>query len=97
MADYPVQCINWHDRWAEPTMKEARKLSDKCFLGGINEKWLTSANPNEIKEHLREVVLEAGPKGMMITPGCVAELATPKINFVAARTAVEGLYEEAQE
>ncbi|MFY9612544.1 MAG: uroporphyrinogen decarboxylase family protein [Tissierellaceae bacterium] len=94
LADYPVQCINWHDRWAEPTMAEARKITDKCLLGGINEKWLSSADPNEIKEHIRQVVLEAGPKGMMITPGCVATLDTPKINFVAARTAVEGLYEE---
>ena len=97
LEDYPVQCINWHDRWAKPTMLEARSLSEKCFLGGINEKWLAEAKPEDIKEHLREVVLEAGPKGMVITPGCVAKLETPKINFIAARTAVEGLYEEAME
>ncbi|WP_138159905.1 uroporphyrinogen decarboxylase family protein [Peptoniphilus catoniae] len=95
LDDYPVQCINWHDRWTKPSMKEARKLSDKCFLGGINEKWLVEAKPGEIKDHIREVVMEAGPKGMMITPGCVAKLDTPEVNYYAARTAVEGLYEEA--
>jgi len=97
VADYPVHCINWHDRWAKPTMAEARKISDKCFLGGINEKWLATAKPEEIRDHIREVVLEAGPRGIMITPGCVARLDTPDVNFYAARTAVEGLYEEAMQ
>lgn len=94
IADYPVQCINWHDRWAKPTMADARKLTDKCFLGGINERWLSEAKPEEIKEHIKAGVLAAGPKGIMVTPGCVAELSTPAVNFYAARTAVEGLYEE---
>ncbi|MDO5041406.1 MAG: uroporphyrinogen decarboxylase family protein [Peptoniphilus sp.] len=94
LADYPVQCINWHDRWTVPSMEEARKITDKCLLGGINEKWLTTAEAHEVKEHLREVIREAGPRGMMLTPGCVAALETPKVNFYAARTAVEGLFEE---
>lgn len=97
LAKYPVQCINWHDRWAGPTMAEARRITNKCLLGGINEKWLSKAKPEEIKDHIREAVLEVGPRGIMITPGCVAELDTPEVNFYAARTAVEGLYEEAME
>jgi len=32
-----------------------------------------------------------GRTGLMITPGCVAKLETPEVNFYAARTAVEGL------
>lgn len=91
VADYPVNCINWHDRWALPNMAEARKISDKCFLGGINEKWLSQAKPEEIRDHIKEGVLAAGRNGLMITPGCVAELSTPAINFYAARTAIEGL------
>lgn len=88
---YPCNCINWHDRWAKPTMVEARKISDKCFLGGINEKWLATAKAEEVRDHIREAVLVAGRTGLMVTPGCVAELSTPEINFYAARIAVEGL------
>ena len=97
IADYPCNCINWHDRWVKPNMLEARKLSDKCFLGGINEKWLSKANPEEVRDHIREGVLAAGSTGLMITPGCVAELDTPAINFYAARTAIEGLYGKASQ
>jgi len=92
VARYPCNCINWHDRWVKPDMAEARKLSDKCFLGGINEKWwLPNAKPEDIRTHIKEVVSAAGRKGLMIGPGCVARLDTPKINFYAARVAIEGL------
>ena len=91
IAKYPCNCINWHDRWVAPGMAEARKLSDKCFLGCINEKWLSQAKPEEIRSHIKEGVLAAGRTGLMITPGCVAQLDTPKINFYAARIAIEGL------
>lgn len=91
VANYPCNCINWHDRWVSPNMVEARKLSDKCFLGGINEKWLSKAKHEEVRNHIREGVLAAGRTGLMVTPGCVAELDTPEINFYAARTAIEGL------
>lgn len=91
VAAYPVQCINWHDRWVSPTMAEARKISDKCFLGGINERWLITAKPEEILGHMQEAVASSGRNGVMFTPGCVAELNTPQINFYALRTAIEQL------
>ncbi len=91
LANYPCNCLNWHDRWVSPSMAEARKLSNKCFLGGINEKLLSKAKPEEVRNHIREGILAAGRTGLMITPGCVAELETPSINFYAARLAVEGL------
>lgn len=91
VASYPCNCINWHDRWAGPTMVEAKKVVDKCFLGGINERWLAKAEPQQVYTHIREAVNAFGRTGLMITPGCVAELDTPEINFYAARLAVEGL------
>jgi len=91
VADYPCNCINWHDRWVSPNMAEARLLTDKCLLGCINEKWLSTAKAEEVRGHVREGVLAAGRTGLMVTPGCVAQLDTPVINFYAARLAVEGL------
>ncbi|NLL61701.1 MAG: uroporphyrinogen decarboxylase [Candidatus Atribacteria bacterium] len=92
VAKYPCNCINWHDRRVAPNMAEARKLSDKCFLGGINEiDFLPYAEPEDIFAHVKEVVLAAGRKGLIIGPGCVASLDTPKVNFYASRLAVEGL------
>lgn len=82
--------LTWHDRWTKPNMMEARKISDKCFLGGINEKWLSTAKAGEISNHIKEATA-AGRKGLIITPGCVAELSTPEANFQAVKEAVEAL------
>lgn len=88
LATYPVHCLNWHDRWSEPDLATARKISDKCFMGGINEIWLKTAKPEQIVKHIREAVIAAGIRGLMITPGCVADPTTPVENFIACREAL---------
>lgn len=91
MAAYPVNCVNWHDRWSAPSLAEARKLTDKCLLGGLNERWFAEASAQEIPAHLKEAVDSAGRRGLMLGPGCVAKLNTPPINFYAARVAAGAL------
>lgn len=92
LASYPVNCINWHDRWVAPSMAEARKISNKCFMGGINEKWLLSATrPEEIENHVREIVQSAGWKGLILSPGCVTKPLTPAANYLACRRALDNV------
>lgn len=88
MANYPVQCVNWHDRWSSPTIAEARSMTDKCLLGGLNEREFAVMSADKVEEHLREAVTAAGRAGLMLGPGCVAKLNTPAENFYAARAAV---------
>jgi len=90
LSKYPANCISWHDRWVAPSLSEARKITDKCLLGGINEKAvLATASPDEIQTHIEEAIRDAGRRKLMIGPGCVAEPLTPEINYYAARIAVE--------
>ena len=92
MASYPVNCVNWHDRWSSPTMPEARAISDKCFLGGINEKLFKEALRGEaIEKHLEEAITGAGSRGLMIGPGCVAKLPVDEGAFATAREAMNKL------
>lgn len=91
LADYPVNCINWHDRWAEPNMAEARKLTDKCLLGGINEVWLENACYKDVPRHMEEAVELAGRNGLILTPGCCILLNTPQENILAAAVAARKL------
>lgn len=91
LASYPVNCVNWHDRWVSPSLAEARKITDKCLLGGLHERWFVEAEPDQIPAHLREAVEAAGRTGLMLGPGCVAKLNTPPINFYVARVAVGAL------
>lgn len=90
VAGYPGNCVNWHDRWVKPSLGEARKLTDKCLLGGIHEKEvLVKAVPDEVHTHIAEAVHDAGRRKLMIGPGCVAEPLTPETNYYAARVATE--------
>lgn len=91
LLSYPVNCINWHDRWAEPDMAAARTMTDKCLLGGLNEKWLETAAYDQVAEHLEQAVAAAGRRSLMITPGCCVELGTPEQNLLAASVAAHSL------
>ncbi len=91
LTKYPGNCINWHDRWASPNLEEARSITSKCLLGGINEKEFVVADQEKVYSHIKEAVDMAGEKGYMVGPGCVAKLATPESNFYAARKAIENM------
>lgn len=92
LIEYPVNCINWHDRWTNPSMAEARKLTEKCFLGGINERrFKDELRGVSLEEHLKEAITSAGARGLMLGPGCVAQLPVPEENFAVAREAVNKL------
>jgi len=47
--------------------------------------------PEEIHSYIKEGVLTAGRAGLIITSDCTDKLDTPRINFYAARVAVERL------
>ncbi len=97
---YPVNCINWHDRWTPPTLSEARKKSNKCFLGGIQEvpyvdengkeirpSLLNAGTPEEVKAHVNEAIAELYGKGLIVGPGCGADQFVPEENIHAVRQA----------
>lgn len=92
MAAYNVNCVHWHSRTCNaPDILQARKLTDKCLVGGIDENWLATAAPEKIYSHLREAVDMAGRRGFMVGPGCVCKANTPKANFKAIKDAINRL------
>ena len=94
LANYPAQALNWHDRREYPSLKEARALTDKCFVGGMDETGFLSNGPaDRIIAEVTESIRQAGTKGLMIGPGCVAHPNTPAENIFAVGTAVKGFKE----
>lgn len=91
LTKYPVNCINWHDRWVAPDMVLARKLTNKCLMGGINEKWLEHARYEDVAEHLQQAVEAAGRQKLILAPGCCVEMDTPEVNLLAASVAAQSL------
>lgn len=82
----PFNALNWHDRWGGPLLEDARKITDKCLIGGlrevpyfdekgnkIKESVIVNGSKEEIMEHMKEAVapLET-TRGIMFGPGCVA-------------------------
>ena len=71
LAQYPFECVNWHDTWIPPTLEDARRKTEKCLCGGLSEKeMLPFGTPEQIKAQIRDVVRRAGARGLMITNGC---------------------------
>lgn len=98
---YPVNCINWHDRWSGPSLKEARKRTDKCLMGGIRElpyydekggrireAILNVGSVDQVEQHILEAVAEVDGRGLIVSPGCVADQLVPEKNIYAVRGAV---------
>ena len=90
MVDYPVQALNWHDRHEYPTMKQARELTGKCFIGGLDEIGAVSqGKPEQVTSEVFDAIQAMDSKGLMLGPGCVAAPDTPEQNIYAARLATQ--------
>ncbi len=101
VADYPINCVNWHDRHTFPSLKEARALTDKCLLAGIKsapyfvdgvlkyDDIILEGTPEEITAHVKDAISQVEGKGLILGPGCVVNPSAPKENLMALRKAVE--------
>ncbi len=89
LAQYPVDCLNWHDRKTAPSLKVGSEKFAGALAGGIEE-WnvLADGTPAEIREQIRDAVAETDGRGLIIAPGCVIPIDTPNENIRAARDAV---------
>ena len=88
--DFPVQALNWDDRVTPPTFAEARGLSPRTLLGGLNQAGtLLRGSPEQVVAEARDAFQQAGRKGMILSAGCSLPAIIPKRNLHAAREAVE--------
>lgn len=103
IANQEFNCLNWHDRHTKPSLEEAREITNKCFLGGVEEvpyfvdgvlhynSIMQRSTPEQIKQHVREAVEQVEGKGLIIGPGCVVDPKTSEENLHAVREAVAGI------
>ena len=101
LKDYPVNCLNWHDRHTWPSLKEARRLTDKCLMAGIRsapyfvngvlqyDDIILDGTPAEIAEHVKDAISQVDGKGLILAPGCVVNPKASAENLMALRKATE--------
>lgn len=79
LLDYPVHAISWADRTAGPSLTEARSLTGKALVGGIDHDTFTELSADDMRRQVREALAEAsGP--FLLAPGCsIPTYAFPEI------------------
>lgn len=90
VLDYPVQVLNWSDRLAGPSLREARGLTNKCLMGGWHEFGALSHGPEEkILEEARDAVAQTAGRKFILANGCSVPDETDERWLHAGRDAVE--------
>lgn len=91
ILDYPVHAINWASIGQDnPTLAEARGLTAKGLIGGIDEhEALQHGTPNDVIAAAHKTFAYAGRVGVLLSPGCGVAVDVPPANLHALRRAVE--------
>jgi uroporphyrinogen decarboxylase len=91
-VDYPVAAMSWSDRLTGPSLREALKLTDKCLMGGLEERGpLTHGSERAIEQEMRDAVAETNGRRLILANGCSVPDDTPEEWLHVARRLVEHL------
>ncbi len=92
VIEYPIDLFNWHDRWAKPSLRDARMKTDALLMGGINEAdTMHRETAAAVSLQIGDAVSQVDGKGLVIAPGGPIHLQTPSENLRAAVKALEDL------
>ena len=90
VLDYPVQAFNYHDREFGPPLAEMKKRTDKCLIGGIDRnKVLVQGTPADVDAQVKNAWEQVGRRGLILGPGCVANVHSKEENVLQLRKSVE--------
>ena len=77
VLDYPANALNWSHYATAPNLASGKSLSGRSVIGGINESAITKLNPRELTDQIKAAIADAGPRGLIIGPGCSIPTDTP--------------------
>lgn len=88
-ASYPVDILSYESTAGRnPSLSEARKITDKAIWGGVDQRNILQTGPEEtIAAQVTAALDELGGRGILIGPGCAVPPLTPPGNMIAARNA----------
>jgi uroporphyrinogen decarboxylase len=70
LLDYPVHAISWADRESGPSLGEMRRRTAHALVGGIAHTPFAYMSAARIREQVRTAISEAGPRKLLLAPGC---------------------------
>ncbi|MBV9614087.1 MAG: hypothetical protein JO031_01370 [Ktedonobacteraceae bacterium] len=91
-SDYPVSVISWSDRLTGPTLSEALTLTDKCLMGGLDERGpLTHGSEEELRNEILSSVSQTKGHRLILANGCSVPDDTSEEWLHLARRLVDNL------
>jgi uroporphyrinogen decarboxylase len=85
---YPVHAVSWHDRETSPSLAEARDLTDRAFLTGLDRQLLDHGPAGAIHAQVHEAIAQTRGRGLILAPSCVIPPTAPVANLQAVRDAL---------
>ena len=89
VADYPVQCVNWHDRDTGFPLSQGLEQFSGAVSGGVSRWSLLQESPEQALSEAKEALKDAGGQRLLLGVGCVIMTNTPTRNIRALRSFVE--------
>ena len=93
LLDYPVHMFNWDATDStNPSISKIRRLTDKCIIGGVDQK-TSFSDGNEAKalDEAEKAFKAAGGKGWALGAGCTIPMDASYDTLRALRGAVEDM------
>ena len=78
-----VNCLSWSAGGSNPTLAEARQLTNKVLAAGLSLDTLAKASGEECRTMVREARIMACETGLILAPDCVVKLESPDANLDA--------------
>jgi uroporphyrinogen decarboxylase len=85
---YPIHAVSWHNWETQPTLADARQLTDRAFLTGLDRDLLGQGPAPSIHAQVREVIAQTKGRGLILAPSCVIPTNAPPAHLQAVRAAL---------
>ena len=74
---YPVHAVSWHDRETPPSLAEARGLTERAFLTGLDRELLDHGPAEAVRAQVHEAIAQTEGQGLILAPSCVIPPTAP--------------------
>jgi uroporphyrinogen decarboxylase len=88
---YPVHAVSWHNWETAPTLAQAKTLTSRAFIAGLDRRRLEQGPPAAIEEQIHQVVAQTKGRGLILAPSCVIPTTTPLDHLNTVRHAIDRL------
>ena len=90
--DYPAAALNWELGPGNPTLAEARSLTDRALLGGVSPKpEFARLTPRQVQAQVGAAIATTGGRHFLIGPGCSVNPGSPPTIYRVARDAARAI------